>query len=136
MSYSSESHNLSALFEVRHPLDRPHCDTPINLPSKTMQAFVDESKISTIYERFTRSGVLPPPGRQPQYGDVSALNRDLSELHSEMQATTDSFAQGAARVAGERKAAKAAAAANPSPTPPAPAGGSAPPSPTPPVTPA
>lgn len=95
MSISELTMNEGEAFEVRHPLARPRLQTVIEGESRTHQSFHDETRISTIYARFTRTGDLGIAERKAkaQYGDVSELNQDLTVLHSRAQETKEQFRQ-------------------------------------------
>jgi len=62
--------------------------------TRTVQSEKDLTDINNIVQRYQRTGFLPPPTMQPQYGDVTALNRPLIELvtdAAEITAKADAF---------------------------------------------
>lgn len=68
--------------EIRKPWHRSIERTGISEfeESKVVQSDRDDSDINVIVERFQRTGVLPNQVAQPQYGDVSHLQKPLEEL--------------------------------------------------------
>lgn len=58
-------------------------------PSKTRQAHADACDINNIVDRYHRTGQLPPTTRQPQYGDVTALQGDRTDLINQSRATLE-----------------------------------------------
>lgn len=63
---------------VRRPWERERLSIKIEGPSRTHQAHKDLVDVNNIVRRYERTGQLPP-GRQGQYGDVTALQGDLTE---------------------------------------------------------
>lgn len=125
MSISSKSLSIEEAQEVRPPYDRPKLLTRVG-PSRTHQSFRDETRIQSVYERFTRTGVMPHEDRRAsaRYEDVSHLNRDLTELVAESSQTISTFRED---LRNERKRRKAAQQLPPE------GGSTSPASPTPPV---
>lgn len=75
---------------IRAPLSRYRCVAEAGGETYTVES--DNYSIEQIINRFDRTGELPPGnGGTPQYADVSALNKDLTELHQEMGETLDSL---------------------------------------------
>lgn len=66
----------------KSPYDRVRSVTVIEGESMTDESHRESCDIHTIIRQFDRTGLLPPDprGREPQYGDVSHLNRDLTSL--------------------------------------------------------
>lgn len=60
-------------------------------PSKTHQSHADSCDINSVIKTYARTGVLPPNtrGTQPQYLDVSDLNRPYSDILEEVRDTKD-----------------------------------------------
>lgn len=52
-------------------------------PSMTQQAHLDQTDVNAIVKRFHRTGVLPEGRGTPQYGDVTGLQGDLTELYNQ-----------------------------------------------------
>lgn len=82
---NARAENLAAVILAknklfRHPLSRVRTFAVMEGESMTHQSHRDSSDINNIIRQFDRSGVLPPATRPAQYGDVSDLNRDLTEL--------------------------------------------------------
>lgn len=70
--------------------DRPgHPGYTFELPTRTQQHFQQECDINFIMDRFTRTGVMPPPKEGYVYGDVSDYDSYQSALHSLMEAQAD-----------------------------------------------
>ncbi|WNK13250.1 MAG: internal scaffolding protein [Microvirus sp.] len=55
--------------------------------SLTMQSHMPSCDIDAIVARFERTGALPENTRQPQYGDVTHLQGDLTEMLNYSQDT-------------------------------------------------
>lgn len=75
-------------------------DAPVGVSfsqkSLTRQEFLKDSLVSTIVERFTRTGVLvtnPNSARVPQFGDFSQLPCDLLEAHSRLSEVNSDFGE-------------------------------------------
>lgn len=64
---------------VRKPYSRTRIYTPIEGESMTHESHAESCDINNIIRQFDRTGVLPPPTRQPYYGDVTALQVDMTE---------------------------------------------------------
>lgn len=96
----------------RNPLDRPHLKSNVSGVSRTHRAHKDACCINRIMSTVNRTGMLPinPRRTEPQYGDVSGLNKPLSVLISEQESTLSELlvADAAQRkeAAVKRKAAK------------------------------
>lgn len=71
-----------ALPVVRHPFQRVRYQTVIEGESMTHQSHAAAADINNIIARFDRTGELPRAKQQGAYGDVTALQGDLTELHS------------------------------------------------------
>lgn len=71
----------------RHPMSRVPSVCVVDGDSMTHQAHAESCDINNIIRQFDRTGLLPPPTRQGQYGDVSELNRPLSELIDSSRST-------------------------------------------------
>lgn len=61
-------------------------------PGRTKQEFVDDCDINKIVERFTRTGMLPPPRGVQLYGDFSEVG-SYHEAHLAIQHANDTFAE-------------------------------------------
>lgn len=74
---------------VREPLDRPHLKSVVSGTSKTVQSHKAACCINRIMDSVNRTGVLPvnPRAREPQYGDVSGLNKPFDQLIGETAST-------------------------------------------------
>lgn len=59
--------------------------------SMTDRSSGNETNINNIVARFARTGYLPPATEQPQYGDVTDLQQDLTTLHNKMHDTLNEF---------------------------------------------
>lgn len=74
----------------------PSLPTPVVGESKTRQEFLNESLTSTIIERFTRTGVLVPPGmarREPMFGDFTEIPDGVQDAANLMIRVRDDFAR-------------------------------------------
>lgn len=87
--------------EIRKPFDRQRSQIGDFEPSITVQADVEETNINNIVARFKRTGKLPDMEREPQYGDVSHLQRNLTELVAQKQATEAKIAEYKERITNE-----------------------------------
>lgn len=67
------------MIEVRHPRTRYRTVTIIEGDSRTETSHAEATDINFIVNRFARTGQLPPPRREPFYGDVTGLQGDLTE---------------------------------------------------------
>lgn len=65
---------------VRPPWCRQRVRTFNDEPSMTQQSHVDQTDVNAIVKRFERTGVMPEGRGIPQYGDVTGLQGDLTEL--------------------------------------------------------
>lgn len=67
-------------------------------PSMTQQSHYDQTDVNAIVERFKRTGYMPQGrSQQAQYADVTAYQRDLTDMYNESVAVMDramAFAQG------------------------------------------
>lgn len=114
MSISDLTMSEDEGMEVRHPMARPRLQTVVEGESRTHQSFHDSTRISSIYERFTRTGSLGDEDRKAraQFGDVSNLNKPLTDLMVEAEVTRERVADYNASVKAKAdQAAKEAAAA-------------------------
>lgn len=115
---------LNQLNRYRPPYHR-HSVTLSAPESLTHQSHAESCDINTIIRQFDRTGLLPPATKQPQYGDVSELNRDLTELIAEADETQAKYLELREQVAKQKAQAEADARsqseATPSPTQTAPA---------------
>lgn len=62
--------------------------------TRTVQSHKDLTDINNIVARYQRTGYIPPARIEPQYGDVSELNKPLVELSLQAEdviARTDDF---------------------------------------------
>lgn len=105
---------------VRHPFSRRRVQSKNEEPSMTHQSHAESCDINNIIRQFDRTGLLPPPRRQGQYADVTALNKDLTELYTDMENISSRIREAQAALAQQQQEAEAAAQA------PAPAPGSSP----------
>lgn len=64
---------------IRDPYDRHRTVTVVPGDSMTQISHAEACDINFIVKRFARTGQLPPPARQPVYGDVTGLQGDLTE---------------------------------------------------------
>ena len=55
-------------------------------PSRTSQAFAEESDINVIVNRFLKTGTLPPTFRAPTYGDFSGVSDYQGALNAVIKA--------------------------------------------------
>lgn len=71
----------------RKPMSRIRVYTEMPGESMTQQAHADSCDINNIIRQYDRTGQLPPNPRnkQPMFADVTALNKDLTVLYSDMQ---------------------------------------------------
>lgn len=77
--------------EVRHPLSRHRVVACVSGESATDRSHRDAVNINNIIARFDRTGILPGPGsRVAQYGDVTHLQGDLTEMLEFSRTTLDS----------------------------------------------
>mgnify|MGYP000160647492 CR=1 FL=1 len=66
---------------IRKPYDRVRLIADIPSDSKTVTDAGNDTDINRIVARFRRTGVMPTGNQtEPQYGDVTALQGDLTEL--------------------------------------------------------
>lgn len=65
---------------VRAPYERHAVHPVLEGESMTHQSHASACDINNIIRRFDNTGVLPPSNREPQYGDVTALQGDPTEL--------------------------------------------------------
>lgn len=70
-------------------------------------SFLEETDINKICERFMRTGQLPPARKVPQFGDVSSMNDNLSNVLNNAADVLDKTKE---FLHGKEKAAKAAKA--------------------------
>lgn len=76
----------------RHPMSRIAVEVFFDpQDDMTHQAHAESCDVNTIIRQFDRTGVLPPVKKQPRYGDVSNLNRDLTELLEEAESTVEAL---------------------------------------------
>lgn len=61
------------------PFARRRTQTEVDPVSMTQESHRDQTDVNAIVARFDRTGQLPPATRQPQYGDVTDLQVDLTE---------------------------------------------------------
>lgn len=102
----------------------PYCP-PEGTQSATDTSHGNHVDVNTIIARFARTGELPPARRAPQYGDVTALQGDLTESYSKSQADIATFRQDAdnyraakqKEMADARKTAAEAPRSDDAPTP-------------------
>jgi len=66
-------------FYIRRPLWRERVQTHILDESMTHQSHAESCDINAIIRRYERTGSLPPATKPPQYGDVTAMQGDLTE---------------------------------------------------------
>ncbi len=67
--------------KVRQPLSRTRSITDMGEnPMKTDTSQGNDTDVNRIVARFARTGTLPNNTREPQYGDVTELQGDLTEL--------------------------------------------------------
>jgi len=59
--------------------------------SRTDTSHGNDTDINNIIARFERTGYLPPATEQPQYGDCTELQQDLTTLHNKMHDTLNEF---------------------------------------------
>lgn len=103
---------------VRHPYSRMRVQAKNDEPSMTHQSHAESCDINNIIRQFDRTGLLPPPKRPGQYADVTALNKDLTELYSDMEDISSRIRQAQEALAQKQKEAEAVeTAAKTSPSP-------------------
>ena len=67
--------------EIRKPYDRVRSPANISSDSVTVKDAGNDTDINHIVARFKRTGEMPVGhGTPPQYGDVTALQGDLTEI--------------------------------------------------------
>lgn len=66
---------------VRQPWCRVRTITVNDEPSMTQMSHVDQTDVNAIVARFKRTGVMPDGRKDGQYGDVTGLQGDLTELY-------------------------------------------------------
>lgn len=68
--------------QVRYPWERCRLTRQMGEnPLQTDQSQGNDTNVNNIVERFARTGVLPAPNQgAAQYGDVTALQGDLTEI--------------------------------------------------------
>lgn len=74
---------------VRGPDFRERVSFKTTGPTRTQQSHFDQTDVNAIVERFKRTGYLPPASRQPQYGDVTLLQEDLTNALAKAQANIE-----------------------------------------------
>lgn len=82
---------------VRHPFSRLRVLTVNVGESLTHQSHAESCDVNNIISRYDRTGVLPLPSREPQYGDVTGLQGELTTLLGESERViraTGEFAAG------------------------------------------
>lgn len=67
----------------RKPFTRERSIQPVDPESKTDRSQGNETDVNKIIARFARTGALPPPTREPQYADVTGLQKELTVLIEE-----------------------------------------------------
>lgn len=92
---------------VRPPWHRARLRVHYSAASRTQQSHKDLTDINNIVNRYQRTGQLPP-GRQGQYGDVTALQGDLGEVILRNQETIDKAKEFEADYKSKKDAEKAA----------------------------
>lgn len=88
---TGEQINKHGYAYIRKPMDTSIKVTsdPVG-ESKTHQSFREETDINVIMDRFQRTGQLPPSRqREPQYMDVSELNKPLSDVINQTAETLE-----------------------------------------------
>lgn len=96
---------LAQINRYRPPYHRH--SVPLDLSaeeSMTHQSHAESCDINSIIRQFDRTGLLPPPTREGQYGDVSELNRDLTELIAEADETQQRYLELREQVLQQQKA--------------------------------
>ena len=71
---------------IRTPYTRVRQVAGIPSDSKTVKDAGNDTDVNNIVARFARTGELPPATREPQYGDVTAMQGDLTEIIAKGQA--------------------------------------------------
>lgn len=97
---------------VRHPYSRRRVAVVNTEESMTHQSHAESCDINNIIRQFDRTGLLPPPKRPGQYGDVTALNKDLQELYLDMEEIGTRIREAQTALAEKQKAAEEAAHAS------------------------
>ncbi|AXH73079.1 MAG: internal scaffolding protein [Microviridae sp.] len=69
----------------RNHLQRLKVQTVNTEPSMTDTSHGNDTDVNKIVARFERTGVLPQPTEEPQYGDCTPFARDLTELLNEAE---------------------------------------------------
>lgn len=78
---------------VRRPWERTRVSFTCEGESKTQQSHRDSVDVNAIVARFDRTGQLPPGRIDPQYGDVSDMNRPYAELIEQSRDVLDRAGQ-------------------------------------------
>lgn len=74
---------------IRKPWCRQRFVTVNDEPSMTQGVHAELHDVDSIVARFRRTGQLPVNQRQPQYGDVTGLQVDLTEALNNAQNTLE-----------------------------------------------
>lgn len=78
-------------------------ETYVEGDSRTVQSHKDQTDINNIVARYDRTGTLPEGRMQPQYGDVSELNKPLDQAIQESRDNLDSAGQALEKVQAQAK---------------------------------
>lgn len=108
MSYNSA---IESQRVVRRSYERVRYQTEIVGESKTDQSQKMQVDVNHIVRRYDRTGQLPQPKREPQYGDVSDLNAPYGELIESSRSILDTvgkYVEGAEESARQKQAESAA----------------------------
>lgn len=92
----------------RKPWARERLVTVVEGESATAVHMLQETDINNIVEKFHRTGLMPPANRDAQYGDVTALQGDLTETLNKTAATLQTVSDYAAETAERAEAEQAA----------------------------
>lgn len=78
---------------IRKPWERDRQITFNEMESKTDTSQGNSTDVNVIVERFARTGMLPPTtlpgGREPQFADVTGLQKDLTTLIEDGKSALD-----------------------------------------------
>lgn len=74
------AHDCGQVPHVRPPYCRQRVQLFNDEPSRTQQSHFDQTDVNAIVKRFERTGVLPEGRGIPQYGDVTGLQGEFTDL--------------------------------------------------------
>lgn len=74
---------------IRHPFQRDRTTCNCGGESLTHQSHKDACDVNNIVRKFDNTGIIPVGKGEGQYGDVTALQRDLTEQLADAQANAE-----------------------------------------------